>query len=254
MCTSVCVTLNGAETLTLGAVVSVEPVTAILPVAPVNDHSGVTPPAGAAVGQVLSAVAGRVGLCVTASEVTGVVGAGVVLSELHAASVMTADAAQATSATEEYPRKEFTGATLPPHDATPAVSPQFAQSAHDKDPAAATYINAEDNVKNRLRNLLLGAAVLIAGVVGLFLPVSAWNGGSSTVRCGNAIVAEKPAPSTTNLGRISVAVPEQAAHPDYAAQCDSAISSRRHWAIPLVIVGTAGVLLGIFYRPRRTTA
>jgi hypothetical protein len=108
-------------------------------------------------------------------------------------------------------------------------------------------------VNNRLRNLLIGAAVMIAGVVGLLLPVSVWNG-SSTVGCGNAIVAEKPAPSTTNLGHISVDVPEQAiSHPDYAAQCDSAISSRRHWGIPLVIVGTAGLLLGIFYRPRRKT-
>ena len=108
-------------------------------------------------------------------------------------------------------------------------------------------------MNNRLRNLLIGAAVLIAGVVGLFLPVSVWNG-SSTVGCGNAIVAEKPAPSTTNLGQISVDVPEQAvSHPDYEAQCDSAISSRRRWGIPLVIVGTAGLLLGILYRPRRKT-
>jgi hypothetical protein len=108
-------------------------------------------------------------------------------------------------------------------------------------------------VKNRLRNLLIGAAVLIAGVVGLLLPVSVWNGGSSTVGCGNAVVAEKPAPSTTNLGQISVDVPQAISHPDYAAQCDSAISSRRRWGIPLVIVGTAGLLLGIFYRPRRRT-
>ena len=35
------------------------------------------------------------------------------LSELHAASVMTADAAQTTSPTEDYVRKEFTVVTLP---------------------------------------------------------------------------------------------------------------------------------------------
>ena len=87
-------------------------------------------------------------------------------------------------------------------------------------------------MNKRLRNLLVGAAVLIAGVVGLLLPVSVWNGGSSTVGCGNAIVAEKPAPSATNPGQIKVDVPEQAvSHPDYTAQCDSAISSRRAgWA------------------------
>jgi hypothetical protein len=36
------------------------------------------------------------------------------LSELHAASVTTADAAQTTSPTEEYIRKKFTGVTLQP--------------------------------------------------------------------------------------------------------------------------------------------
>jgi hypothetical protein len=36
------------------------------------------------------------------------------LSELHAASVMTTDAAQAISPTEEYVRKEFTVVTLQP--------------------------------------------------------------------------------------------------------------------------------------------
>jgi hypothetical protein len=101
------VTLNGAVTLTSGAAVSVEPVTATLPVAPVSVHSGVPPSPGAAVGQVAAAVAGSVGPGVIAPVIAGALAAedvladGVVLSELHAASVMTADAAQATSVTEE---------------------------------------------------------------------------------------------------------------------------------------------------------
>jgi hypothetical protein len=49
---------------------------------------------------------------------------GVVLWELHAASVMTADAAQATSATEVFIRKEFTIVTLHPHHAILASSPR----------------------------------------------------------------------------------------------------------------------------------
>jgi hypothetical protein len=99
-------------------------VTATLPVAPVSVHSGVPPLPGAAVGQVLSAVATSVEAGVTASVTEGVpadpedvLADGVVLSELHAASVMTADAAQTTSATEEYTRKEFTIVTLHPHHA-----------------------------------------------------------------------------------------------------------------------------------------
>ena len=41
VCTWVSVTLNGASTLTCGAVVSVDPVTATLPVIPGSDQSGV---------------------------------------------------------------------------------------------------------------------------------------------------------------------------------------------------------------------
>ena len=119
MCTAVSVTLNGVVTVTRGAAVSVEPVTATLPVAPLNVHSGVPPPPGAWVGQPLSAVVGggeagdmawvKAGALVEAEDVffdeAG-------LSELHAASVMTADAAQTASPTEEYVRKEFTVVTL----------------------------------------------------------------------------------------------------------------------------------------------
>jgi hypothetical protein len=78
------------------------------------------------VGQVLSAVAGSVAVGVTASVTAGVLADpedvladGVVLLELHAASVMAADAAQATSATDEYTRKEFTVVTLHRASRTP---------------------------------------------------------------------------------------------------------------------------------------
>jgi len=47
-------------------------------------------------------------------EAEGVLGDEAGLSELHAASVMAADAAQKTSPTEEYVRKEFTVVTLHP--------------------------------------------------------------------------------------------------------------------------------------------
>src|SRR5581483_8708861 len=97
-----------------GAVVSVEPVTATLPVAPVSVHSGVPPSPGAAVGQVVSAVAGPVAPGVTGSVPAGVLADaddvladGVVLSELHAPSIATADAAHTASAAEECTRKDF---------------------------------------------------------------------------------------------------------------------------------------------------
>ena len=108
VCTAVSVTLNGVVTVTRGAAVSVEPVTATLPVAPLRVHSGAPPSPGAWMGQ-LSAVAGwgEAGdmAWVKAGAVEDVSFDDAGLSELHAASVMTADAAQTTSPTEEYVRK-----------------------------------------------------------------------------------------------------------------------------------------------------
>jgi hypothetical protein len=85
------------------------------------------------VGQVLFAVGGPLGAGLTASVKAGVLADpedvladGVVLSELHAANVMTADAAQTASATEEYTREGFTVVTLHPRPATTATSIGFA--------------------------------------------------------------------------------------------------------------------------------
>lgn len=128
VCTSVAVTLKGAVTLTRGAAVSVEPVTATLPVAPVRLQSGVPPSPGAAVGHALAAVAGSVGPGVIAWVTAGadpadVLADGVLLSELQAAIVITADAAQTTSATAEYPREKFTVVTLHPRHINPCQGP-----------------------------------------------------------------------------------------------------------------------------------
>jgi hypothetical protein len=104
-----------------GAALSVEPVTATLPVAPLRVQSGVPPSPGAWVGQLVSAVAGGGGAGDIAWVKAGalvegedVLGDGACLSELHPASVMTADAAQTTSPSEEYVREEFTVVTLHP--------------------------------------------------------------------------------------------------------------------------------------------
>jgi hypothetical protein len=108
-------------------------------------------------------------------------------------------------------------------------------------------------LKSRLRNVTVGAAVLVAGVVGLFLPISAFDGGTSTVGCGNAVAAAKPSANAANMSPIPGAplVDPVAPRPDLVAACDSAISGRRHWAIPLVIVGAAGILAGVVVRGHR---
>jgi hypothetical protein len=115
VCTAVSVTPNGCVTVISGAAVSVEPVTATLPVAPLSVHSGVPPLPGAWVGQPLSAVAGGD----SAAVIAGAAGRDVELgdeaglSELHAAMAKTAHAAHAASPTEEHVREKFTIVTLP---------------------------------------------------------------------------------------------------------------------------------------------
>ena len=101
VCTWVWVTLNGVVTFTRGAVVSVDPVTATLPVVPASVQSGAPPFGGAAVGHEPAAVAVP-----------------------DAARVRTLAATQAASATEEKSRGDFTAVTLQPLIATLAASPR----------------------------------------------------------------------------------------------------------------------------------
>jgi hypothetical protein len=117
VCTWVSVTLKGAVTFTLGAAASVDPVTSTLPVAPGSVHSGTPPSAGAAVGHPASlAVSVRLGGVNTSEEVLAddELADESSVSDPHAASVTTRDAAQAAMATEEDPREKFTVATVQP--------------------------------------------------------------------------------------------------------------------------------------------
>lgn len=120
MCTWVAVTVNGAVTVTTGAAVSVDPVTATLPVAPGKFHSGVPAFAGGVVGHVASGPAAWVTEDATAGAAEVLLADGVLVSEPHAASVRAIDAAQAASATVEGTREEFTVATLQPDCPTAA--------------------------------------------------------------------------------------------------------------------------------------
>lgn len=104
VCTCVWVTLNGVVTFTSGAVVSVDPVTATLPVVPDSVQSGVPPFGGAAVGHEPAAAAVP-----------------------EAASVRTVAATEAASVAE-YTREKVTAVTLqpllPPFTRCPGRSPE----------------------------------------------------------------------------------------------------------------------------------
>src|SRR5512139_2319125 len=99
-----------------GAVESVDPVTATLPVVPFRLHSGAPVSGGATAGHALSPAGVSSGTGgVNASE-TGdddVLAEGLSVSEPHAESVMANDAAQAATAREDR-RDAFTAVTLLP--------------------------------------------------------------------------------------------------------------------------------------------
>jgi hypothetical protein len=99
----------------------------------------------------------------------------------------------------------------------------------------------------RMLLLIVGAGLLIAGVVGLLVPVSA-SGPNGNVGCGNGVASDFSAArdKDSNLGNAAADVASDAGLPgvanqipqtDYVGACNSALSTRRAWAIPLAIVG-----------------
>ncbi len=87
--------------------------------------------------------------------------------------------------------------------------------------------------------LLAGAVLLIVGVIGLLMPVSITGPDNQSVGCGNGIAADTSGAqglnnsNPANLPIVNQIVP----HTDYVAQCQSAVSGRRSWTIPVAIVG-----------------
>lgn len=97
----------------------------------------------------------------------------------------------------------------------------------------------------KLRQLILiaGVAALLVGVIALLVPVSV-SGPDSKIGCGNGISADLSEArqvdnqNPANLPILNEIVP----HQDYVVECESAVSSRRSWAIPVAVVGV--VLVG----------
>lgn len=92
--------------------------------------------------------------------------------------------------------------------------------------------------------VLAGAIVLIAGIVGLLVPVSVSGPNGQTIGCGNGFASDLAAAqqadnqNPANLPVINQFVP----HTSYAAQCGSALSDRRDWAIPLAVIGAIALV------------
>lgn len=96
--------------------------------------------------------------------------------------------------------------------------------------------------------LLVGAVVLVVGVIGLLVPVSTAGPDNQKIGCGNAIAADYSEArdiderNPANLPIINELVP----HTDYVAQCESAVSGRRTWAIPVAVIGLVILVAGFF--------
>jgi hypothetical protein len=96
--------------------------------------------------------------------------------------------------------------------------------------------------------LLVGAVVLVIGVIGLLMPVSVPGPDNQNIGCGNAVAADSSAAqqadnqNPANLPIINQVVP----HTDYTAACQSAVSGRRAWTIPVAIIGLV-VAVGSFF-------
>ena len=98
--------------------------------------------------------------------------------------------------------------------------------------------------------LIVGAVLLIAGVIALLVPVSITGNGKS-IGCGNAVAADTSQAESAN-GQTVADVPilnQIVPHTDYVAECNHAVSSRRSWSIPLAVVGVL-VIAGSLVVPR----
>jgi hypothetical protein len=101
--------------------------------------------------------------------------------------------------------------------------------------------------------LAVGAIVLIAGLFGLLMPVSVSDGNGGSIGCGNAVAADMSGAQSANdktVANIPI-VSQFVPHTDYVAQCDSALSTRRDWSIPVTVLGALVVVAGVVVNGRR---
>lgn len=107
-----------------------------------------------------------------------------------------------------------------------------------------------------LRRLVLvaGAVILLAGIIGLFVPVSVSDGNGGSLGCGSAAVSNlSSAREANNKSVASIPILNQVVpHTDFVAECQSALSGRRSWTIPVAVVGAIAVVAAYFVRDRRS--
>jgi hypothetical protein len=110
-------------------------------------------------------------------------------------------------------------------------------------------------VKVRRLILLVGAVLLLAGVIGLLVPASISDSDGHSIACGNAVAADTSSAQAANDKNVVADIPivnQIVPHTDYVSECRSSISSRRSWTIPLAVVGAIVIAASFLVRGRRT--
>jgi hypothetical protein len=91
--------------------------------------------------------------------------------------------------------------------------------------------------------IAVGAVLLLAGVIGLLVPVSVSDNNGTSVSCGNGIAMDLSSARSanekngSNIPILNQVIP----HTDFVAQCQSSVNGRRSWAIPLAVVGVLAI-------------
>jgi hypothetical protein len=87
--------------------------------------------------------------------------------------------------------------------------------------------------------MVVGAVLLLAGVIGLLVPVSVPDGDGGSIGCGNGITSDLQSARSANdkSGANIPIVGQLVPHTDYVSECQSSLSSRRSWTIPLTVLG-----------------
>lgn len=101
----------------------------------------------------------------------------------------------------------------------------------------------------------VGAALLLAGVVGLLVPISVSDGGGS-IGCGNAVATDETAAMrATDMRAARMPIVQQfVPRTDYSVLCDTSVTNRRIWTVPLALLGTIGIAGALLVRKQRELA
>jgi hypothetical protein len=87
--------------------------------------------------------------------------------------------------------------------------------------------------------MMVGVALLLVAVIGLLISVSVPDVKGRSIGCGNALASNLQSARSANdrTGADISIVGQFMPHNDYVSECQSSLSSRRSWSIPVAVNG-----------------